>query len=101
MKLEPWVKEEFLLDQDVIDLITKKSEELNMTFNELVNELLKEFIFENSQKVSVGEYIDWVKAWEKGDATDSPLESYLTITLNDQPVARITPIEKTETQTEA
>jgi hypothetical protein len=80
--MKPYVNEELELSQETIDLITKKAESLNMTFNELVNKILELNI---SEKISFAE----LKTF-----SEERISGFFIITDDDgNPIAQIRPIE--------
>jgi hypothetical protein len=66
--MKPYVNFEFEMDSDLKLRAEEKADEMNMSFNEYINNILREYIISNSKKYTSSQFKELLeKSEEKGN----------------------------------
>jgi predicted transcriptional regulator len=85
-----FITENIELDEETQAKLEGLAEENNSTIDQVVQDILEEYI---SKKMTVSEYVEWVKAFSTGDADTSPFEELIYI-LNEkgEMISKVVPV---------
>jgi hypothetical protein len=89
--MKPYVNFEFEMDSDLKLKAEEKADEMNMSFNEYINNLLKEYIISNSKKYTSGQFKELLEESEENGNYDAWKEISSIIDDYGQTIAVILP----------
>jgi plasmid stability protein len=89
--ISKYVDEELDLSDEVLEQLKELATQHNATVDEVVRDILTEAIAKNMRDT---EFADWVTAWTKGDADESPFTKYVYIRdSNGNLIAKVIPVD--------
>jgi len=87
--MKPYENVDIQLDDDVHEMMNKKADELNMTFNELANVILENHI---SKEITFEEYQKLIEKYlNKEKDSEEFINDFYTVVINEKTKIRIRP----------